>query len=302
MAVELPADIEEGCKELGKGVGYVLKVLCRQLEDNPLLGSPLGVPSLYVAQIDGETFEDCPELNVHYAYGPPQLGEGQVQIRSVEAIQMPTVEPDVQGDDQGPDPHLEARRVTAAWQRIEAWLRAHAPASYASLKAGASEGEISALEYTLGVRVPAGLKALWSLRAGVHDMRGAGFLLDDQTLMDLDAVAAFHRQQMLLQQRNRDDEFPTWRPSWIPFCSFWVDDRSYGLYLDTDTGQLCHFSRYAERWPKYASLTVYLEEIADALDAPSLASGSKPGLAGGALVWGPPTHPDPQNPSVPYTG
>ncbi|MFD6338991.1 SMI1/KNR4 family protein [Streptomyces sp. NPDC060131] len=316
MAVDIPADVQERCKDLGQGVGYALKVLCIQLEDNPLLGTPLEDPSLYTARIDGETFEDCPELNVRYAYGPPLLTEGQVQIRSVEGTRSLVGESDEdggeggdggdgrEGHDQAPDPRLEelgARQVARAWQGIESWLREHAPASYASLRAGASEDEIAALEAALGVQVPAGLKALWRLRAGVHRVAGAGFLLENQALMTPDAVIAFHQQQMLSQQQGGDDEFTIWKPSWIPVCSFGVGDHTYGLYLDTETGQLCHWSRYAERWPEFESLTTYLEEMEDALAAPSLVTGARPGLVNGALMWGPPNWPDPEAPWVPFT-
>ncbi|WP_229328395.1 SMI1/KNR4 family protein [Streptomyces sp. UNOC14_S4] len=301
--VDIPPYIQERCNELGGGVSYALKVLRAQLGDDPLMGTPQGDPSLYTVDIDGDTFEDCPALLVHYAYGPPLLEEGRVEIRGITATQAPATGNDDQ--DQVPDRGLEeaaVRQVTAAWRRIEAWLREHAPASYASLKAGASVEEISALEGTLGLRVPADLKALWSLHAGVRDVRGAGFLPDNRALMDLEAVAAFHRMQMMFQQRSRSDEDPTWRPSWIPFCSYGVDDRSSGLYLDSATGELGYFSRYAERWTEYASLTVYLEEFADALEAPGLVTGARPGLTGGALVWGPPNYPNPDHPWVEYTG
>ncbi|MFE4946944.1 SMI1/KNR4 family protein [Streptomyces sp. NPDC056641] len=307
MAVDIPADVLERCEDLGQGVGYALKVLCVQLEDNPLLGTPLESPSLYTARIDGETFEDCPELDVRYAYGPPLLAEGQVRIRSVEGTRSPGVGPAAgeSGHEQAPDPRLEelgARQVARAWRRIESWLRAHAPASYASLRAGASEDEIAAVEAALGVRVPAGLKALWRLRAGVHGVAGAGFLLENRALMTPDSVITFHQQQMLSQQRDGDDEFTIWKRSWIPVCSFGVGDHTYGLYLDGETGQLCYWSRYAERWPEFESLTTYLEEMEDALAAPSLATGAKPGLVNGALMWGPPNWPDPEAPWVPFTG
>ncbi|MGW2575456.1 SMI1/KNR4 family protein [Streptomyces nondiastaticus] len=265
------------------------------------MGTPQGEPSLYTVEIDGDTFEDCPALLVHYAYGPPLLEEGRVEIRGITVTQPPATD---DGQDQVLDRGLEeaaVRQVSTAWRRVEAWLRERAPASYASLKAGASVEEIGALEAALGLRIPADLKALWSLHAGVRDVSGAGFLPDNRALMDLEAVAAFHRMQMRFQQRSRSDEDPTWRPSWIPFCSYGVDDRSSGLYLDSATGELGYFSRYAERWTEYASLTVYLEEFADALEAPGLVTGARPGLAGGALVWGPPTYSDPDHPWVEYT-
>lgn len=303
MAVDVPVDIRERCAELGQGVGYALKVLCLQLEDEPLLGSRQDGPSLYTVEIDGDTFEDCPALRVHYAYGPPLLEEGRVQIRDVVAAQPPATRAEEPG--RAPDPRLEAiaaRQVAGAWERITGWLRDHAPGSYASLKGGASEDEIAALEEALNVRVPADLRALWALSAGVHDVRGATFLLDNRALMDLDSVAAFHRQEMEFQQRNGSDEFTFWKASWIPVCSFGAVDRTYGLYLDADTGQLCYWDRYGERRPEYASLTTYLEEMADALDTPSLVFGARPGLADGCLAWGPPPDAAIEAAWAPYSG
>ncbi|MFF3264323.1 hypothetical protein ACFYWO_34790 [Streptomyces sp. NPDC002932] len=55
---------------------------------------------------------------------------------------------------------IEQRQVVDAWQRIESWLHQHAPATLARLRPGASEAEIAALQKTLGVRLPDGLKAL----------------------------------------------------------------------------------------------------------------------------------------------
>ncbi|MCM2387383.1 hypothetical protein [Streptomyces albipurpureus] len=54
--------MQERCKQLGEGVGYALKMLGTLLQGDPLLGSPLGVPSLYIEQVDGGTLEGCPEL------------------------------------------------------------------------------------------------------------------------------------------------------------------------------------------------------------------------------------------------
>ncbi|MEV4436706.1 hypothetical protein [Streptomyces sp. NPDC049585] len=86
------------------------------------------------------------------------------------------------------------------------------------------------------------------------------------------------------------------------FCSYGADDRGAGLYLEVATVELGYFSRYAECWTEQASLTVYLEEFADALEAPGPVRGARSGLAGGALVWGPSFYPDPDHPWLEYTG
>ncbi|MGW3121610.1 SMI1/KNR4 family protein [Streptomyces sp. NPDC001107] len=165
--------------------------------------------------------------------------------------------------------------------RIETWLRIHAPASYEALRPGASGQELAALEDALGTRLPAELQALWCLHAGVHDARGAGFLFRNWALTDLAAVATYHVGRMSLG----DDD--VWQGPWIPFCSSGVHDRAFVLYLDARTGVVGYTSRYGEHREEFASLSVHLEEMADALEAPALAGKQKPGLADGALVWGP---------------
>ncbi|RFU86214.1 SMI1/KNR4 family protein [Streptomyces triticagri] len=216
-----------------------------------------------------------------------------------------------EGQAQASDPraeHLHVRQVTAAWRRIESWLRMHAPDSHALLEGGASEGEIRALEEALGAEVPAPLQALWRLCAGVHSSRHSAFMLGRRALMSLSSVLQVHRTEMDFQrqederQPRGDDEFTFWRPGWIPVLSFRADDFSSGLYLDTATGLLCYWSRFAERWPKYESLTAYLEEMADALETPGLIEAPKPGLIDGSLVWGPPTNPDQRALWVPFAG
>ncbi|NUP41553.1 MAG: SMI1/KNR4 family protein [Streptomyces sp.] len=176
---------------------------------------------------------------------------------------------------------IAGRQVTDAWTRIETWLRTHAPASHQALRPGASEQELIHLEDVLGTRLPAELTALWRLHAGVHDARGAGFLFRNWALMPLADVAEYHGGQRRL---GHDD---VWQRSWIPYCSAGVHDRSFVLYVDATTGTVGCSSRYGERREEFASLSVYLEEMADALEVPAPAGKEKPGLADGALVWGP---------------
>ncbi|MFD4371207.1 SMI1/KNR4 family protein [Streptomyces sp. NPDC058486] len=190
---------------------------------------------------------------------------------------------------------VAARVIEDAWRRVTHWLSRHAPGSHAALAPGASPERIAALEAELGVRVPADLRALWLLTAGDGGVRGAGCLPGNEALMPLDAVAAFHRQQMEAQRhedalnarRPEYDRFTVWRAAWVPVVSHGAADRTSGWYLDTESGYLGRWSRYNEGQPdELDTLGTYLEELADMLEAPALATRDIPGLVGEALVWG----------------
>lgn len=192
-----------------------------------------------------------------------------------------------------PDTPADAR-VTQAWNRIAEWLAEYAPPSYAALKPGASDNEIAALEETLGVSVPEELKALWRLSAGENGVNGSGLMMGGWAMMPLSAVVDVHQRQMRFQEvdceDNTEDEdaLVLWKPSWIPFCSSSPDETVHGLYLNGRTGEVCRWTRFREREREYESLPAYLELMAVSLEAPLAAAGpEKPGMMGGALVWGP---------------
>ncbi|GHE61417.1 MULTISPECIES: SMI1/KNR4 family protein [Streptomyces] len=186
------------------------------------------------------------------------------------------------------------RQVADAWQRIESWLRQHAPATAEILRPGASEEEIAAFQQALGVRAPAELKALWRRCAGVSAETDddVSFMLGNHAPMRFEGIDWVYRQYMASQRSVGNDEFPIWRPAWIPFCSYGATDYASGLLMDAETGRVQYWNRYGERTPAFESLTVYLEDMADILEAPALSGGTKPGLLHGGLVWGPPVSPD----------
>jgi hypothetical protein len=151
------------------------------------------------------------------------------------------------------------------------------------------------LEQSLHTQIPGDLHALWCLTAGDDGVNGAGCLPGNQALMTLDAVAEFYRQQMdsqahqdlLNARRPGHDRVTVWKPTWIPVVALGVLDRTSGLYLDAATGYLGRWSRYNEGpGDERDTLVTYLEDVADMLEAPALAMRDKPGLVGGALVWG----------------
>lgn len=294
--VDLPDHIRARCTELGDGVLYAVKTLARQLADDPRLGERAGRLGLYAATIDSDTFDACPPLIVRYAYGPPLLDVDRIEIRDVEASGLLPDAGDEQAPAAVPDPRMQqiaARQVTEAWRRITSWLEQHAPATHSALLPGASTYEIAALEQALGVRVPVELRALWLLCAGGKDTPGAGVMPDyGWALMPLGTVATSYQWQRDHQRKLGlgwgVEDAMVWKPSWIPFYSWSVTDTSYGLFVDAETGTVGHWDDTAVRTVGDQTLSMLLEETADKLENPQLATGRLPGLIGGRLVWGPP--------------
>lgn len=112
--------------------------------------------------------------------------------------------------------------------------------------------------------------------------------------MTLDAVAAVHRLKAEAQadedarnaDRPEDERITVWKATWIPVVALGPADNTSGLYLDAATGYLGRWSRCNESaGEELDTLVTYLEEAADMLEAPALATRDKPGLIGGALVW-----------------
>ncbi|MFJ2214326.1 SMI1/KNR4 family protein [Streptomyces sp. NPDC101062] len=301
MNVEMSAHLRETTPRLGAGVLYALKVLAGRLAEEPDMGRPSDLPGILTVMVDGDLFEDCPDLAVGYIREPDRI-----EIRYVNPA--PSTEPatDAQEQEQEQDREQEriadpaadavtVRETADAWQRITRRLQDNAPDSHAALRAGVGPAVIDALEHDLGVRIPPELRALWLLTAGDDGVGGRGCLPGNQALMSLDEVATFHRQQMDAQvhedtlnaRRPEHDRFTVWKAAWIPVVSFGPADRTSGLYLDAATGYLGRWSRYNEApGDELDTLVTYLEEAADMLEAPALATRDRPGLIGGTLVWG----------------
>jgi cell wall assembly regulator SMI1 len=297
VKVEVQPDVRDIAARLGAGVPYALKVLAGQLADDPDMGRPSGLPGILTVTVDGEVFEDCPDLSVGYIREPDRI-----EIRFLRAAPFiePSTDAQEQEQEQSADPAVAAvtvREVADAWRRITDWLQHNAPDSYAALRAGADPTAIAAVEGDLGIRIPVELHVLWLLTAGDGGVNGWGWgcLPGGEALMPLDAVAAAYRRRMDAQDhedtfnvdRPEDERITVWRTTWIPVVSHGAADGTSGLYLDAATGYLGRWSRYNEGpGDELDTLVSYLEEAADMLEAPALATRDKPGLIGGALVWG----------------
>ncbi|MFJ3766131.1 hypothetical protein ACIPQJ_00790 [Streptomyces sp. NPDC090082] len=289
MDVQIEDLIRERAALLGDGVPYALKVLIGQLAEDPDRGRPASFPLGRVVLIDGETFEDCPALVVHYIREPERVRIVAVRPSPPEAPPGGDRHHDRgQGPrDEGADEAVVVRQVEDAWGRIAAWLAAHAPASHAALRPGLGGEAVEAFGWGLGVRIPAELRALWRLVAGDDGVGWAGCLPGNTALMSLEQVGGHYRERMRGLVPVREGEDAQWRASWIPVISRDVRDRTSGLHLDVESGFLGRWSRYRddEHLEERDTLLTYLEDMADMLHSPALAVRDAPGLLDGALVW-----------------
>ncbi|MDQ1022876.1 cell wall assembly regulator SMI1 [Streptomyces umbrinus] len=297
--VELPPFVRDTATRFGTGVPYALKVLAGQLADDPDMGRPSNLPGILTVTVDGDLFEDCPALAVGYIRESDRIEIRYVNPISFTAPAEPVADAqDLEQQDEEPaDPATEAvtvREIADAWQRITGWLQHNAPDSYAALRVGAGPTAIAALEGDLGIRIPVELHVLWLLTAGDDGVDGAGCLPGNRALMTLDAVAATYRLKMDSQahqdtfntDRPEDERITVWKATWVPVVALGPADGTSGLYLDAASGYMGRWSRYNEApGEELDTLVTYLEEAADMLEAPALATRDRPGLIGGALVW-----------------
>jgi len=89
--------------------------------------------------------------------------------------------------------------MSKSWQKLDAWLRAHGPGAFASLKGPASAQEIAVTEATIGIAFPASLRESFLAHDGeVADSSG---LFEYWQLLPLDRVKE-HWDEFLQLERE----------------------------------------------------------------------------------------------------
>ncbi|MGI5159740.1 SMI1/KNR4 family protein [Microbispora sp. CA-102843] len=167
-----------------------------------------------------------------------------------------------------------SRRVTAAvnrqWRRIEKWLKAHAPRTYASLNKPAGRGLVAKAEARLGMRIPDSLRASLLRHNGA---RGP-------------AAFRFSSHYAIMGARGLVSSWPETceMGGGIPFAY----DSDFGDYLVTNsaTGGVgsadWELPYYEDEWSSYYAL---LTATADALAEGGPVGESVPVVHEGVLEW-----------------
>jgi cell wall assembly regulator SMI1 len=179
-------------------------------------------------------------------------------------------------------------RVNAAWQRIEKWLAAHAPATARELRPGAPAGQVDAVQRQMSVAFPPDLVTSLRRHNGVTDQ---GFTLPPFFApSSLGAIRGDWEVTcgVLANQDTSwtDDEW--WHKQFVPFASagdggsLVVDQRPGGhgrvgeFYPEDGTS--------FEKWP--ASVTELLEGTAQSLETGrAYARHYTPKVTDGRLYW-----------------
>jgi cell wall assembly regulator SMI1 len=188
-------------------------------------------------------------------------------------------------------PEAVTQRVNGAWQRIETWLAAHAPASSAALAGPASPARLGEVQQRIGVTLPSELVASLLRHDGMNT--AGGFLLPSiyRPVSAVDIGGQATALCEVLTHGQNESVGSWWHGQFVPFA---VDGAGDVLFLDQRPGYdgklgesdhegTVDFSR------RPASLTELLEQTATALETGERTNGSYRAKVtpAGVLTWEP---------------
>jgi cell wall assembly regulator SMI1 len=180
-----------------------------------------------------------------------------------------------------PSPRGPVSDVVTSWERIEAWLRTHAP-QWTPLHPGATEQQLAEAQAKLNLTFPSDLRACYAKHNGSQDFFPG--IDTSRYLMPLSEIA----QHWEMLARNLDaGEFAGiaikadigiapvfWHKSWVPLISN-GGGNCHCLDLAPsaggEIGQILSFNHEnGERWLIAASLRTWLSDLADELETGQL--------------------------------
>ncbi|OXM55266.1 SMI1/KNR4 family protein [Amycolatopsis alba] len=189
-----------------------------------------------------------------------------------------------------PVPAATTRRMNAAWDRVERWLKAKAPTTAATLRPPATIERITEAQRQSGVAFPAELVASLLRHDGVSDAVGNFALppFDHPASAETVEREAKVMCEVLTSSGLDDNVGYWWHGRFVPIA---IDGGGDGLFLDqrTGTGRLGAWNHEGsvtfDHLP--ATLTELLEQTATALETGGPAAGGyRPVVSGNrALDW-----------------
>jgi cell wall assembly regulator SMI1 len=198
-------------------------------------------------------------------------------------------------------PHLP--ELQDSWQRIDAWLRRHAPATSTALSPP-DESDVLALEAHLGYALPPEARQWFTTVHAPDDLTFAGQILPAQILLSARSAQAASSLKRSIWDRPDDpiremvagtEEQPAggmawaWLPSFVPLSA----DGGGGCYFvdlrkGPATGCVKQFNRDdgALHPPVWTNLTALLADVAETLEQERVCEYFRPVVApSGQLDW-----------------
>ncbi|GAA4607693.1 hypothetical protein GCM10023195_29470 [Actinoallomurus liliacearum] len=187
-----------------------------------------------------------------------------------------------------PDP-TRAAATNRVWRRIETWLRAHAPATYATLGPPADQGRIAAAQSRLGVRFPDDVVVSLLRHNGVRQGDRAAFQVPLMYRpLSLDRIESTWRMLCGIVRDQGDASGTWWSGRLVPIgedgggVTLVADPDHGGRVGDADDEQGLIFGS-GEGWPSYLAL---LQATATSLESGRPVRYSHPQVErSGALDW-----------------
>lgn len=185
--------------------------------------------------------------------------------------------------------------VPDSWNRIDAWLREHAPRTSATLRPPAGDGEIAAAQQELGVTFPPDLVASLLRHNGALEGPEAFRFSTGDRLLGVSGILGDTEFMRGIDQGPDGEAEDYWLLGYVKFGSY--DGTSDGLLMDCRT-ERAHFGAIGRffdetgtRFGQAGSLGGYLAELADMLER-----GQEAGVVtfNGRLFWEAPLPARPQ--------
>ncbi|MFE9133018.1 SMI1/KNR4 family protein [Streptomyces sp. NPDC007355] len=160
--------------------------------------------------------------------------------------------------------------VQASWTRIDAWLREHAPRTFATLRPPAGDEEIAAAQQELGVTFPPDLVASLLRHDGALEGPEAFRFSSGDRLLGVSGILGDTGFMRGIDQGLDGEAEGYWLHGYVKFGSY--DVTSDGLLVDCRTGRDAFgaigrfFDETGTRFGEAGSLGEYLAEEADQLE------------------------------------
>ncbi|MEV6161697.1 SMI1/KNR4 family protein [Streptomyces sp. NPDC052052] len=182
---------------------------------------------------------------------------------------------------------MTADLVQDSWNRIDAWLREHAPHTFATLRPPAGDKEIAAAQEELGVTFPPDLVASLLRHNGALDGPEAFLFSTHDRLLGVSGIlrdTGFMRA--IAEDLDEEEAKSYWHHGYVKFGSYGAT--SDGLMIDCRTGRDSFgaigrfFDETGTSFGQADSLGGYLAELADQLE---VGQGAGAVTFNGRLFW-----------------